>query len=795
MATILQIKRSSLTATPGSLANGEMAFTSNGYIFYIGDPATDAVLAIGGRRYPGTLTANQAIVVDANSMVNQFIAGNVTANVTINSLGVTVANSTESITYGPAGTPATAGGSNTDVQFNNSASLAGTGGFTFNYTTNNALIGNTLTIGTTIANSTLLTVGGTGNITPTGLTFGSTANVSLNSIAEILQLNSTANVSIFAPNSSANGLIFLSSNATINASMNSSFLQIANSTGTTNLTATGLVTNTGTFSSTLSTTGNASFTGTNTYISATNTTIAGTGATISAVLGVSANATFSANLTTSGSNTYLNSTNNTIAGTGTTISSVLGVSANATFSANVTTSGANTYLNSTNNTIAGTGTTISSPLGVSGVTTVSANASFTANLTASGANVYLNATNTTIAGTGATISSVLGVTANATFSANVTTSGSNTYLNSTNNTIAGTGTTISSILGVSANATFASNLTMTSNTGFILPPAGNTSQRTGSANGTLRFNTDNQNLEVYIDGYQWEPMQSIPIGATIGSDPVVEGSATNLLIYSQTFTNGAWVTTNMTVTANNTTAPDGTLASTKILATTSTATVNASQQVTIASNATNLYTFSCYVANTVNATYSLNAVFQLQFNQGGGAGTAYNCNVAFNPSNGMMTAAGAPINYGSVMTANGWWRVWLTANTKSTDLRQLQVAVYPDVSGNKNILNIFGAQLEVNSYATSYINTLATTITRPAGRINQAAIPIDLNTLSVDGNNNLYTPAPGGIGSNTYLYFNDSGYPNTTSALAINKTTNVFTFGGNVNITGYLSANVDCGTF
>ena len=64
--TTLQIKRSANTAVPSSLANGELAFSSNGGVLFIGDPATGAVQAIGGDRAPGTLTANQAIVVDGN---------------------------------------------------------------------------------------------------------------------------------------------------------------------------------------------------------------------------------------------------------------------------------------------------------------------------------------------------------------------------------------------------------------------------------------------------------------------------------------------------------------------------------------------------------------------------------------------------------------------------------------------------------------------------------------------------------------------------------------------------------
>jgi hypothetical protein len=48
MANLIQIKRSETTATPGSLANGELAWAANGNILYIGDFG-DGVVPIGGQ--------------------------------------------------------------------------------------------------------------------------------------------------------------------------------------------------------------------------------------------------------------------------------------------------------------------------------------------------------------------------------------------------------------------------------------------------------------------------------------------------------------------------------------------------------------------------------------------------------------------------------------------------------------------------------------------------------------------------------------------------------------------------
>ena len=71
--TIIQIRRSTETAVPSNLQPGELAYTSNGEVLFIGSVlGTDTanVVAIAGKRTPGTLTANQAIVTNPNNFVD-----------------------------------------------------------------------------------------------------------------------------------------------------------------------------------------------------------------------------------------------------------------------------------------------------------------------------------------------------------------------------------------------------------------------------------------------------------------------------------------------------------------------------------------------------------------------------------------------------------------------------------------------------------------------------------------------------------------------------------------------------
>lgn len=100
--SVIQIKRSTTDVYPSNVVFGELAFTSNGDVLFIGNESNTAI-AIGGERFPGVLTANQAIVVDANSFVNLlntvdlFVSNSanieaLTVNTSINATDINVAN-------------------------------------------------------------------------------------------------------------------------------------------------------------------------------------------------------------------------------------------------------------------------------------------------------------------------------------------------------------------------------------------------------------------------------------------------------------------------------------------------------------------------------------------------------------------------------------------------------------------------------------------------------------------------------------------------------------------------------
>jgi hypothetical protein len=158
MANMIQIKRSLTAASPGSLANGELAFTSNGNILFIG--ANGATEAIAGKRFPGTLTANQALVANASSAIDKVIVANLVptaiyANGSFGTAGQGLVSNGTAVYWGTV-----VAGSNTQVQFNDSGTANGLSSFTFDKATSTLTATNISGNGASITNVDASTVGG-----------------------------------------------------------------------------------------------------------------------------------------------------------------------------------------------------------------------------------------------------------------------------------------------------------------------------------------------------------------------------------------------------------------------------------------------------------------------------------------------------------------------------------------------------------------------------------------------------------------------------------------------------------
>jgi len=101
MAQTIKIKRSTSTSAPGSLGAGELAYSSDSNKLFIGHPSSSAVTAIGGALYvemldhsAGTLTASSAVLVDANSKIDQLKSGNIVVTGSSNTISTSSGNLT-----------------------------------------------------------------------------------------------------------------------------------------------------------------------------------------------------------------------------------------------------------------------------------------------------------------------------------------------------------------------------------------------------------------------------------------------------------------------------------------------------------------------------------------------------------------------------------------------------------------------------------------------------------------------------------------------------------------------------
>lgn len=185
-----------------------------------------------------------------------------------------------------------------------------------------------------------------------------------------------------------------------------------------------------------------------------------------------------------------------------------------------------------------------------------------------------------------------------------------------------------------------------------------------------------ESVAINAPRFDYDPVSRAPKGL------LVEEQRTNLLTYSEDFSNAAWSVNwggGRSISTNVSTAPDGTLSVDSFTAISGASGVG--QAVAVTAGVT--YSFSVWI-NTTNANILARTVSD------GGIGTDPK-SITVTNTNGLLV------------------RSTLTWTESVTGTRYVGVSCSPSGSAE-----IWGAQLEAGSFATSYIPTVAAQVTRSA---------------------------------------------------------------------------------
>ena len=188
---------------------------------------------------------------------------------------------------------------------------------------------------------------------------------------------------------------------------------------------------------------------------------------------------------------------------------------------------------------------------------------------------------------------------------------------------------------------------------------------------------------------------------------LLENSSTNLVTYSEDFSQSYWTKTASTITSNATISPDGSLNADKLVENTENVAhiTFASPTITLGNN-----TFSVF------AKAAERRVLGIEFPSNG-------ILVSFDLIDGVFVNQQAnPDNFSITPFSNGWYRIDITENLTSNSVVSLSLR---DENGNRvyqgdgtSGVYIWGAMLEENSFATSYIPTSGSTVQRQADVVN-----------------------------------------------------------------------------
>lgn len=198
---------------------------------------------------------------------------------------------------------------------------------------------------------------------------------------------------------------------------------------------------------------------------------------------------------------------------------------------------------------------------------------------------------------------------------------------------------------------------------------------------------------------------------------LVEGSSTNSFLYSDDFSNAAWLKVGgIGVTADSVQAPDQATAADTLTSTSGLSSTEFVRQDVVLVDTAQDVAFSIYAKQSTSTVIALRPIFIT-------GGTTIADASKFNLSTGVWDSTGASHTVYSEVYENGWYRLSIVVSNNNTGNTVGQLRAAPDSIGD---IFVFRAQYEDSkSVSSSSISTTTTAVTRSAD-FNSAAL---LNNL------------------------------------------------------------------